>query len=163
MARRFRGSETFKVDAKGRVSIPASFRRVIEAGDPDWAPGQRPQIVIVYGPPEQNWLEVFTMEAAYEIDEQIDAMQRGSQERREAEEKMYECSHQTEIDNDGRLVLPQKLREKANLTAEAYFASAGTTFKIWDPETYRGAQAARAPRPADYDPLVNLPRLGGEA
>ena len=33
MARRFRGSETFKVDAKGRVSIPAPFRRVIEADE----------------------------------------------------------------------------------------------------------------------------------
>jgi len=159
LARRFRGSETFKVDAKGRVSIPASFRRVIEACDPDWQPGQRPNIVIVYGPPEQKYLEVFTMEAAYEIDDQIDAMQRGSQERREVEEKMYELSHQTDIDNDGRLVLPQKLREKIGLKSEAYFASAGTTFKIWDPEAYEADRETRMDRPKDYDPLVNLPQV----
>ncbi|MEP4311011.1 MAG: MraZ, partial [Lentilitoribacter sp.] len=30
MARRFRGESDHKVDTKGRVSIPASFRRVIE-------------------------------------------------------------------------------------------------------------------------------------
>ncbi len=165
MARRFRGSETFKVDAKGRVSIPASFRRVIEAGDPDWAPGARPQIVIVYGGAERKYLEVFTMEAIYEIDEQIDAMQRGSAERAEIEELMYAQSHQTDIDGDGRLVLPQKLREKIALKGEAFFASAGTSFKIWDPETYEAEQAAIAAaraeaRPEGYDPLVHLPKIG---
>ena len=36
MGRRFRGESHHKVDAKGRVSIPASFRRVLEAGDPNW-------------------------------------------------------------------------------------------------------------------------------
>ena len=49
LARRFRGSEEVKVDAKGRVSIPAKFRRVFESCDPDWETGRRPQLVIVYG------------------------------------------------------------------------------------------------------------------
>lgn len=168
MARRFRGSETFKVDAKGRVSIPASFRRVIEAGDPDWQTGSRPNILIVYGGPERKYLEVFTMEAVYEIDDQIDAMQRGSTERAEIEELMYAQSHQTDIDGDGRLVLPQKLREKIGLKGEAYFASAGTSFKIWDPETYADEQAAIAAaraetRPEGYDPLIHLPPKGAGA
>lgn len=152
------------MDAKGRVSIPASFRRVIEAGDPDWSTGQRPNILIVYGGAERRWLEVFTMEAVYEIDDQIDAMQRGSQERADIEELMYAQSHQTDIDQDGRLVLPQKLREKIGLKAEAYFASAGTSFKIWDPEVHAAEQAVvaaeRAPERAErYDPLIHLPRL----
>lgn len=162
MARRFRGSETFKVDAKGRVSIPASFRRVIEASDPDWAPTNRPNIVIVYGGPDQNWLQVYTMEAVAEIDAQIDMMQRGSPERAEIEELMYGQSHEAQIDDDGRLVLPQKLREKIGLKTEAFFVSAGTSFKIWEPAAYEAAQSEifaerSAKRPKGYDPLVNLP------
>ena len=35
MARRFRGESVHKVDAKGHVSIPAPFRRVLEEGDPN--------------------------------------------------------------------------------------------------------------------------------
>lgn len=166
MARRFRGSETYKMDAKGRVSIPSAFRRVIEAGDPDWSPEKRPNIVVVYGGPERKWLEVYTMEAIYEIDEQIDMMQRGSPERAEIEDLMYAQSHQTEIDGDGRFVLPQKLREKIGLTSDVYFASAGTSFKIWAPDVYADEQAGvvaeRAQtRPANYDPLIHLPKIGG--
>ena len=164
VARRFRGSETFKVDAKGRVSIPASFRRVIEACDPNWTTGSRPNIVIVYGGEDRSFLEVYTMEAVEEIDQQIDLMQRGTVERAEIEELMYGQSHEANIDDDGRLVLPQKLREKIGLDKEAFFVSSGTSFKIWDPVAYEAEQsaavAARAvARPKGYDPLVNLPSL----
>jgi len=162
VARRFRGSDTFKVDAKGRVSIPAPFRRVIEASDPEWNPGQRPNIVIVYGDERQDWLEVYTMRAIEEIDEQIEEMQRGSPERLWLEELMHGQSMETQIDDDGRLVLPQRLREKVGLTSEAFFISAGDYFKIWKPETYAAKAGHRAARlaeqyPEDFDPRSLLP------
>ena len=164
MARRFRGSETFKVDAKGRVSIPAAFRRVIEASDPDWRDGLRPNIIIVYGGDRQQWLEVYTMRAIEEIDEQIELMQRGSPERLMLEERMYGQSVETQIDDDGRLVLPQRLREKIGLTSEAFFISAGDYFQIWKPDTYDQKSGARARRmadqyPEDFDPRSLLPPL----
>jgi len=167
VARRFRGSETFKVDAKGRVSIPAPFRRVIEESDPDWRDGLRPNIVIVYGDDRQDWLEVYTMRATHEIDEQIEDMQRGSVERLLLEERMYGQSLEAQIDDDGRLVLPQRLREKVGLTSEAFFISAGDYFKIWKPETYAEKAGVRSRKladqyPEDFDPRSLLPpRKGG--
>lgn len=162
MARRFRGSDTFKVDAKGRVSIPAPFRRVIEASDPDWRDGLRPNIVVVYGDDRQNWLEVYTMRAVEEIDDQIETMQRGSRDRLRLEERMYGQSLETQIDDDGRLVLPQKLREKIGLATEAFFISAGDYFKIWKPETYQAEAVRRADMyageyPEDFDLRSLLP------
>ena len=47
MARRFRGESLHKVDGKGRVSIPALFRRVIEVCDPNWHEKLPPELVIV--------------------------------------------------------------------------------------------------------------------
>ncbi len=164
MARRFRGSETFKVDAKGRVSIPAAFRRVIEASDPDWKEGLRPNIVIVYGPESQNWLDVFSMEAVFEMDEQIGMMQRGSPERLMNEELMYGQSFEAQIDDDGRLTIPQKYRDKIGLKGEAFFISAGDYFRIWNPDAYEAKAARRSARladqyPEDFDPRSLLPAL----
>ncbi len=81
MARRFRGSEEVKVDAKGRVSIPAKFRRVFEGADPDWEAGKRPQLVIVFGTRDWKYLQLFTINAINEIDEQIARLDRGSPRR----------------------------------------------------------------------------------
>ena len=65
MARRFRGESHHKVDAKGRVSIPASFRRVIEQGDPNFIEGLNPELVIVYGDHRRNYLECYTITVSY--------------------------------------------------------------------------------------------------
>lgn len=164
MARRFRGSETFKVDAKGRVSIPAAFRRVIEASDPDWKEGLRPNILIVYGPESQDWLEVFSMQAVHEIDAQIALMQRGSEARLVNEERMYGQAFEAQIDDDGRLTIPQKYRDKIGLKGEAFFISAGDYFRIWNPEAYESRAARRSQRlsdqyPEDFDPRSLLPPL----
>ena len=143
MARRFRGEGRHKVDAKGRVSIPALFRRVIEAGDPDWKDGLRPQLVIVYGDHRRNFLECFTIEAIDEVDAKIARMPRGTPERRLLEKMVQGQSFPTEVDNDGRLVLPQKLRDKIGIETEAYFIASGDTFQIWKPETYEEEDEAK--------------------
>ncbi|KGB83425.1 MAG: division/cell wall cluster transcriptional repressor MraZ [Pseudomonadota bacterium] len=162
MARRFRGEYTFKVDAKGRVSIPALFRRVLEAGDPSWTEGLRPELVIVYGDHRRKFLEVYTIEAIEEVSDQIEQMQRGSPERRMLERLINGQSHPTEVDGDGRLVLPQKLREKIGLEGEAFFIASGDTFQIWKPETFEAENAAfmesfEEDYPEDFDPLTLLP------
>ena len=161
MVRRFRGESQHKVDTKGRVSIPALFRRVIEAGDPNWTDGLHPELVIVYGDHRRKFLECYTMEAIEEVDRKIDALPRGSVERQMLEHLFNGQSHPTSVDDTGRLVLPAKLRQKIELEGEAYFIASGDTFKIWKPETYETEQLAKAEAwldqlPEDFDPLVYL-------
>ena len=167
MARRFRGESHHKVDAKGRVSIPALFRRVLEAGDPDWKEGLRPQLVIVYGDHRRKFLECYTVEAIDEVDAKIDALPRGSQARRMLERLIHGQSFPTEVDSDGRLVLPQKLREKIALDKEAFFIASGDTFQIWQPETYEQEELSKTEAwlddlPDDFDPLSLLDGEKGE-
>ncbi len=167
MSRRFRGESHHKVDAKGRVSIPASFRRVIEASDPNWSSGDAPELVIVYGDHRRNYLECYTMEAIEEVDAKIDALPRGSMERKMLQRLFHGQSFPTSVDETGRLVLPAKLRQKIGLEGEAFFIAAGDTFQIWKPETYEQEEAAKTEAwldelPQDFDPLVYLDGAGGE-
>ena len=168
MARVFRGEGLHKVDAKGRVSIPALFRRVLQAGDPDYAEGLTPTLVIVYGDHRRHYLECYTMEAIEEVDARIARMQRGSVERRMLEKLFNGQSFPTSVDDTGRLVLPAKLRQKIGLENEAYFIATGDTFQIWNPGTYEAVDEKRTEEwleemPEDFDPLTLLPGDDGGA
>lgn len=136
----FRGEGVQKVDAKGRVSIPAHYRRVLEAGDPSWSEGKAPEFVIVYGGPNRDYLECFTIDSANEVDAKIKAMPRGSQNRKRLQRLFNGQSMPMTVDETGRIVLPAKLRQKIGVEAEAYFIAMGDTFQIWKPETYEGLE-----------------------
>jgi MraZ protein len=143
VARVFRGEFRQKVDGKGRVSIPASFRRVLEAQDPDWETGKRPRFIIVYGDDRRAHLECFSITAMEDVDARVARMQRGSPERRAMETLLYTLSTDAEVDEDGRIVLSQKLRDKLGLEGEVYFAGTADTFQIWHPDTYEAREKAR--------------------
>ncbi|WP_312527861.1 division/cell wall cluster transcriptional repressor MraZ [Paracoccus sp. (in: a-proteobacteria)] len=165
MARRFRGSEEVKVDAKGRVSIPAKFRRVFEACDPDWAESSdRAHMVIVYGTRDWDHMRLYTIEAMDEIDDGIAQMPRGSNDRNYLEMVMHGLSDEAEIDQDGRLVLPQRLREKIGLIDRAIFMASGDHLKLWAPAAYEAQMErieAQVPNLAPgADPLSLLPMRG---
>jgi len=160
VARRFRGESIHKVDAKGRVSIPAAFRRVLEENDPEWVEGENPSLVIVYGNKHRKFLEGYSMEAMNEVDEKIARLPRGSRERRLLERMFSGQAVHTQVDETGRLVLSPKLREKVGITNEAFFIASGDTFQIWEPTTYE-AEAAKFDAmfdefDEDFDPLVLL-------
>ncbi|WP_136441155.1 division/cell wall cluster transcriptional repressor MraZ [Pacificoceanicola onchidii] len=153
---RFRGEFTNKVDTKGRVSIPAPFRRVLQAGDPDWTEGLNPNFVIVYGDPKKPYLECFTVEEMEAVEDRIAAMPRGSKKRKLLEYIYSTQSVTTSVDETGRIVLSAALRKKAGISGEAYFASNLDTFQIWQPAAFEeenraNAEALLEDLPEDFD------------
>jgi len=149
------------------VSIPAQFRRVLEAGDPNWSTGNAPEFVIVYGDHRRSYLECYTVEAITEVDGQISDLPRGSVERRMLERLFSGQSLSTNVDETGRLVLPQKLREKIGLEGEAFFIATGDTFQIWKPDTFEAEELSKTEAwleefPDDFDPLTLLDQSKAE-
>ena len=138
----FRGEERHKVDAKGRVSIPADFRRVLQAGDPNCIGDQNPEMIMVYGPHLKGHLKCYTVEAANEVDAEIQAMPIGDSDRELLEYCFSGHSKRYVIDDTGRIVLTQKHREHIGLDGTAYFIATGTTFEIWDAERYETSRGA---------------------
>ncbi|MBC6443265.1 MAG: division/cell wall cluster transcriptional repressor MraZ [Rhodobacteraceae bacterium] len=166
MARRFRGESSHKVDPKGRVSIPAAFRRVLEDGDPDREKGEAPSLVLVYGGKSRSFIEGYTMAAITEVDELIAGLPRGSKRRRALEHLFSGQSVQLQVDETGRLVLAKKLRDKIGIADEVVFVAAGDTFQIWEPEAYvahSGDLEDWIDSDEDgFDPLMLLEREGAE-
>jgi len=136
VARRFRGESVHKVDSKGRVSIPAPFRRVLEEGDPDWISGGQPTLVLVYGIPGRRCLEGYSIKGIEAVDELISDLPRFSREREVLERIINTQSIYAQVDENGRMVLPTRLRERIGVKSEATFAGMGDKFQIWQPAAY---------------------------
>jgi MraZ protein len=147
----FRGEVNQKVDGKARVSIPAAFRRVLEAGDPSWPETPRPKLIMVYGDERRRFAECYTIQGMKQLESQIARLPRGSQRRRILERTFITQSITVEVDDDGRIVLPQKVREKIGATPEdlregfdATFAGTLETFQLWKRDSYDADLAAQS-------------------
>ena len=135
--RRFRGEAENKVDAKGRVSIPAPFRRVLEEGDPDWSVGVSPNFVIVYGRRNSKCLEGYSLRSINDVDNLVSRLPRYSKEREILERLLNSQSIYAQVDENVRIVLPPKLREKVEINSKAMFVGMGDKFQIWEPNSYQ--------------------------
>ncbi|MFO6462760.1 cell division/cell wall cluster transcriptional repressor MraZ [uncultured Jannaschia sp.] len=134
MTLRFRGNSTHKVDGKGRVSIPADFRRVLDAADPDREPGTNARVHVLYGDTRNPWLTCYSVAALAEEDAKIERLPDGHPDREVLEDYFYTFVETLSIDDSGRLVLPRALRDQVGIGDEAVFASKGRTFRILSPQ-----------------------------
>lgn len=156
----FRGESTHKVDGKGRVSIPASFRRVLEEGDPQ-AQGASapPRLVLVYGIADK-YLECYSMEEMRALENSIAKLKPGSPNRTTLEFIYSSKAMELQIDDSGRLVLAQRLRDQIGLGAEALFVAYGKRFRIFKPESYEREESRISGKIAEsgegFDPLTLL-------
>jgi MraZ protein len=164
----FTGEERAKVDGKGRMSIPAEFRKVLMAGDPERVEGGAYRLQLNYGDHLGHRLEVRTVEAHEAIARRI-ADWEPQDEDEEAEKDaaahfMLTQSQSIEVDRDGRIVLPARFRARLGLSeGEVAFAGKGGWFEIWAAETYEVEVQARhreflASKPKNYNPLTALNR-----
>ena len=160
----FRGEFYQRVDGKARVSIPAAFRRILESEDPSSPEFPRPRIYMVYGGKKRSFVECYSKAGADRLAEQIEAMELGSPARERAERDLISRSVMVEIDPEGRIVLPPKVREKMgflgdDLTGggEAAFAGFTNRFKLHRREVY-DAEMAEEEDDEDVDPLALVGR-----
>jgi MraZ protein len=162
VAELFIGESTNKVDGKGRVSIPAHFRRVLDEGDPLRDQGTRPRIVMSYGDPKKPYVECYTYAAFADLTQSIMDLPRGSTERSILTAMVLGKSHTTDIDGDGRLVLAQ-----LDLNGDTFFSGAGDTFQIWNVELQSKVEKSRVDawfhdKPDDFDMLILIDQFKQE-
>lgn len=163
MVQAFSGEAYQKVDAKGRMSIPAPFRRVLEAGDPDWAAGRTLRFQVIYGEHLKDALHAYSIEEFGRIADQINAMPRGSRDRAKLNFLMITQSATLDIDKDGRMIMPLAMRKKLGIEeGEIYFRGAGDHFEMWKADTFQAEVVDDIREWLDeqeegFDPLSLLP------
>ncbi|PZX16269.1 MraZ protein [Palleronia aestuarii] len=148
----FIGDHDNKIDGKGRLSIPADFRRELEDGDPNCAPGGKASMVLVYGDHRRNYLEVLPIKEMMKRAKKIAKMSNGSQKRDDLQKLYYRQASTLTVDDTGRIVLSAKIRDKLGLTDSARVVGNGETFLIWNPDEYDTAPMGQLEIEEGYDP-----------
>ncbi|WP_308916733.1 cell division/cell wall cluster transcriptional repressor MraZ [Jannaschia sp. LMIT008] len=159
MAQRFRGTSRHKVDGKGRVSIPADFRRVLDVQDPDRDPGTNPTVILLHGDDRHPWYECYSVSSMEEMDAKLDDLEDSDPDRYELLSYFYSTAVTLKIDDSGRLILSKALRDRIGIADEAVFQARGKTFRIMAPDASDAAAErlrARLAQMPDDVPITAL-------
>jgi MraZ protein len=122
-----------KVDRKGRVSVPATFRSTLAANSD-------PSLVIAFPSLTLAAIECTGSNRMREIEERIETLEQFSEEYENLTQLFAEASPLL-IDGEGRVVLPPALKEHAGITDEVAFVGLGAMFRLWDPARYEEHRA----------------------
>lgn len=138
--RSFLSKFTFKIDAKGRVSIPAAFRTTLtEFGSKEF---------LAFESPTSRSIHCVTAQLVEKLTAAQDPMAPfGVGDPNLATISLPDI-HPIDPDPDGRFVLPKPLVEYARLEGTALFAGRGSYFEIWEPTAFEAHQQALRARVA---------------
>jgi len=139
-----------KVDRKGRVSVPATFRAAV--ADQSF-PG-----IIVFPSFKYTALDASGIRRMEEMSERLNTLDEFSDEH-ENLAMLFAAAQPLPFDTEGRIVLPESLVEYAHVTESAAFVGLGKSFQIWEPNRFADHQATLRERARQQG--TRLPPLGG--
>ena len=122
---RLTNSFPHKLDPKNRVAIPSEWRAV--EGGSLW--------LLPLGEEHQHCIKVFTTKKLESI-EQTAAQNPNTQEANYFIEWLYSQCVEVTINSQGKLCIPKKMCEQAQLSDLVLLVGKGTFFEIWRPERY---------------------------
>lgn len=124
-----------KVDAKYRVSIPASFRQLIEEKNAD---------LILYPSFQYPCIEGCGGDILTALAEKLDSEQSlFAPQKQSIQSLIFGSAKAFVIDATGRICLTKELMTHAKLKDEAVFIGCGKTFQIWNPELWAKEEQKR--------------------
>jgi len=130
---RFVSHYMLRLDAKGRVSIPASFRAVLGR---DGFEG-----LYCYPTLDRPALDAGGNALLAEIEALIARFAPYSEEREQFAAALYGTSEVLKIDGEGRVTLTEPLKSHAGIADAVAFAGLGHKFQIWEPDRFRAELA----------------------
>jgi len=139
----FLSSFVNKIDKKGRVSVPASFRAVLGSE----APG-----IVVFRSLHHEALDACSIAHLELLSESLEKQDLPPETFELIETTIFGGSVQLPFDSQGRISLPDELMQSVGITEEAAFVGRRKTFQIWNPKklTAYDEAARSAARAQDF-------------
>lgn len=125
-----------KVDRKGRVSVPATFRAAVS--------GLSFQGIVAYPALEEGSeeaLEGAGIDRMEAISDGLDELDQ-SDDQRALWQLVISSSQQLPFDPEGRVLLPEHFLAHSHIRESAAFVGLGPNFQIWEPDRYAARRAA---------------------
>jgi len=119
----FMGEFQHSLDEKGRLIIPAKFRE--ELGE---------KFVLTRG--LDNSLFVYPIDQWRLLEEKIKELPTSRADTRAFVRLFFSGAVETEQDKQGRMTIPQHLREHAKIERDVYIIGVSTKIEIWAKETW---------------------------
>jgi len=159
----FLGTHLNRLDAKGRVSVPALFRASLRA----LANGAESGGSVILRPAHNRpCIEGWPFVVFQALTTPLERLDLFSQDREDLGVTLYADAYPVEPDKEGRIVLPSALVAHAKLTDGVAFLGMGQIFQIWEPaaaERRRDeAREGTRSRGLTVPGLAPRPQAGGE-
>lgn len=149
----FLSTFTNKVDKKGRVSVPATFRATLS---------QQPfQGIIAYRSFTAPCIEGCGMDFMERLSDSTQDFAAFSPEQEDISALIFADARQLVWDPEGRIVLPEDVMAHAGITELCAFVGKGQTFQIWEPEAYKAVEAEIRARALKNRPTLPLKKPAG--
>jgi protein mraZ len=133
------GEYSHNLDAKGRVSVPAKFRE--DLGH---------TFIVTKG--LDNCLFAYSKEEWKTFEEKLKNLPLTNMNARNFIRFFFSGATECEIDKQGRINIPQNLREYASLSKDVYIIGVSTRVEIWDKEKWDNYTS---PENMDLDEIAN--------
>ena len=134
----FKGRSFHTMDNKGRVSIPVRYRDILQES-------QDNQLVLT------NWegyILAFPQAEWERVEHDLVKLDRFTKANRDFLRHIVSGAEECPLDKQGRILIPQTLREYAKLDREVAIIGMVSNFEIWDRERYE-AHRVRAEESLD--------------
>jgi MraZ protein len=125
----FLGTHTNRIDAKGRVSIPAPFRAALRALAVEGAPA-----LVLRPSHKYACVEGWPARIFDELRVPLERLDQFGEDHEDLVHFIYSDAYPVESDKEGRIVLPDGLAQHADLSDTVVFMGLGRTFQIWEPQ-----------------------------
>ena len=117
-----------KLDKKGRVSVPASFRSYLTNLGYNG--------VICYPSFNNNCIEAWPQDRIEKISNAIDSLNPFEEKKDYFATSILSESINLQFDSEGRILITNKLLKHAKIKNSILFVGQGKTFQIWEPNNY---------------------------